>query len=70
MNAIKILAIVLIVAGSLGVMYGGFSFTKDTHDAKLGPLELSVKETQNVNIPMWAGVGMLATGVILLIVRK
>lgn len=70
MNAIRILAIVLIVAGSLGVIYGGFSFTKDSHDAKLGPVELSVKETQNVNIPIWAAVGMLAAGVVLLIVRK
>ena len=69
MSAIKILAIVLIVAGLLGVMYGKFSYTKETHDAKLGPLELSVKEKQTVNVPAWAGVGAIAAGAILLLVR-
>jgi uncharacterized membrane protein YdcZ (DUF606 family) len=69
MSAIKIVAIVLIVAGILGVMYGKFSYTKETHDAKLGPLELSVKEKQTVNVPAWAGVGAIAAGAILLLVR-
>jgi hypothetical protein len=70
MNAVKILAIVLIVAGSLGLVYGGFTYTKETHEAKLGPIELSIKDTQTVNIPVWAGVGAIAAGVILLFVRK
>jgi hypothetical protein len=69
MSAIKIMAIVLIVAGILGVMYGKFSYTKETHDAKLGPIELSVKERQTVNIPAWAGVGAIAVGAVLLLVR-
>ena len=59
MDAIKMLAIVLIVAGSLALVYGGFSYTKDTQQAKLGPIELSVKETQTVNIPVWVGVGSI-----------
>jgi hypothetical protein len=70
MNAVKILAIVLIVAGTLGLVYGGFTYTKDTHEAKVGPIELSVKDTQTVNVPIWAGVGAIAAGVILLFVRK
>jgi len=70
MNAIKMLAIALIVVGSLGLMYGGFSYTKDTQQAKIGPIELSVKETQTVNIPVWAGVGAMVAGVILLFVRS
>lgn len=70
MNAIKILAILLIVAGGLGLLYGGFTYTKDTHQAKLGPIELSVKDTQTVNVPVWAGVGAIVAGVILLFVRK
>ena len=70
MNGIKILAIVLIVAGILGVMYGKFSYTKETHDAKLGPIELSVKEKQTVNVPAWAGVAAIAAGAALLLVRK
>ncbi len=69
MNAIKIMAIVLIVAGLLGVMYGKFSYTKETHDAKLGPIELSVKEKKTVNVPAWAGVCAIAAGAILLLVR-
>ena len=67
MSAIKIVAIALIVAGVLGVMYGKFSYTKETHDAKLGPIELSVKEKETVNVPAWAGVGAIAAGVVLLL---
>lgn len=70
MNAIKILAIVLIAAGSLGLLYGGFTYTKDTHEAKLGPVELTVKDTETVNIPVWAGVGAIVAGAILLFARK
>ena len=62
MNAVRIAAIVLILAGALGLAYGSFSFTKDTHEAKLGPIELSVKETQTVNVPVWAGVGAIVIG--------
>ncbi len=67
MNAMRILAIVLLVAGVLGLAYGGFSDTKQTHQAKLGPIELSVKETERVNLPLWAGVAAIAVGGALLI---
>ncbi len=70
MNAIKTLAIVLIVAGALGLAYGSFTYTKETHEAKIGPLELSVKDKETVNIPVWAGVGAIAAGLFLLFVRK
>jgi len=70
MNAIKMLAIALIVVGGLALAYGGFTYTKDTHQAKLGPIELSVKETQTVSIPIWAGVGAIVAGAILLFARK
>ena len=69
MSGIRILAIVLIVAGLLGVMYGKFSYTKETHDAKVGSLELSFKEKQTVNVPAWAGVAAIAAGAGLLLVR-
>lgn len=68
MNALKIVGIVLIVAGILGLVYGGFSFTKDTHQAKIGPLELQVKEKETVNVPVWAGVGAIVVGAALLLV--
>jgi hypothetical protein len=67
MNAVKITALVLIVAGVLGLGYGSFSFTKETHDVKLGPIEMSVKEKETVNIPVWAGVGAIAIGAALLL---
>ena len=70
MNAVKMLAIVLIVAGALGLLYGGFTYTKDTHQAKLGPIVLSVTEKESVNIPIWAGVGALVAGMVLLFARK
>jgi TRAP-type C4-dicarboxylate transport system permease small subunit len=64
------LAIVLIVAGTLGLAYGGFTYTKDTQKAQLGSLELSVKDTETVNVSIWAGVGAIVAGGILLLVRK
>lgn len=67
MNAVKIAAIVLIAAGVLGLAYGSFSFTKETHEAKIGPIELSVKDKQTVNVPVWAGVGAIVIGGVLLV---
>ncbi len=68
MNAMKILAIVLMVAGILGLAYGQFSYTKETHEAKIGPLELSMKDKETVNVPVWAGVGAIIIGTVLLVV--
>ncbi|HEV7856074.1 MAG TPA: hypothetical protein VGO72_03850 [Herminiimonas sp.] len=66
MNAAKIAGVVLIVAGVLGLVYGSFSYTKSTQEAKLGPIEFSVKEKETVNVPVWAGVGAIAIGGLLL----
>ena len=68
MSSTKIIAIVLIVAGALGLAYGKFSYTKETHEAKVGPLELSVKDKETVNIPQWAGIGAIVIGAGLLLV--
>lgn len=67
MNAIKIAAIVLMASGILGLVYGSFSYTKETEEVKLGPIELSVKEKKTVNIPIWAGVGAIVAGGVLLV---
>lgn len=67
MNAIKIAAIALIVAGVLGLVYGGFSYTKETHQASVGPIDLSITESESVNIPIWAGVGAIVIGGVLLV---
>ncbi|MGA8050442.1 MAG: hypothetical protein WCA09_09705 [Burkholderiales bacterium] len=66
MNAVKIAGIVLIVAGVLGLVYGSFSYTKETHQANLGPIQLSVKDKETVNVPVWAGVGAIVIGGVLL----
>lgn len=66
MNALKIVALALIAAGILGLMYGGFTFTKNTHEAKIGPIEMAVKEKETVNVPVWAGVGAIVVGAALL----
>jgi uncharacterized membrane protein YidH (DUF202 family) len=70
MNAVKLVAVVLIVGGVLGLVYGGFSYTKETHEAKLGPIELSVKDRQTINIPVWAGVGAIVIGGALLLLER
>ncbi len=67
MYVIRIVAIVLIVAGALGLAYGSFTYTKDTHETSLGPISLSVKDKETVNVPIWAGVGALVVGGVLLI---
>ena len=64
------LAIALIVAGGLGLAYGGFTYTKETHETRIGPIVLAVKDTQTVNIPIWLGVGSLVAGIVLLVTRK
>ncbi len=66
MNATKMVGIALLVAGALGLAYGSFSYTKETTAVKVGPLELSVKEKETVNIPLWAGVGAIVVGGLLL----
>ena len=70
MNAVKIAGIVLIVAGVLGLAYGSFSYTKETHKVVLGSLQLTVKEKQIVNIPVWASVGAIAVGGMLLLLGR
>ncbi len=66
----QIVAIALIALGAAGLAYGSFSFTKETHQTKIGPVQLSVKEKETVNVPVWAGVGAIAIGVVLLVVGR
>ena len=67
MDAKRIGAILLIVFGTLGLAYGAFGFGRETHHASLGPMEISVSEQRTVNIPVWAGVGAIVVGAILLL---
>jgi hypothetical protein len=66
----NIAAVLLMAVGALALAYGGFSYTRETHQADVGALHLSVDETQRVNIPLWAGVGAIVVGALLLINRR
>jgi TRAP-type C4-dicarboxylate transport system permease small subunit len=66
MNGLKAIALALIAAGVLALVYGGFSYTKETHRATLGPLELTTSDRETVNVPMWAGVGAILVGGVML----
>jgi hypothetical protein len=67
MNAFKVMGILLIAAGAAGLVYGSFSYTKETHEAKVGSIELSVKEKETIDVPVWAGIGAIAVGSLLLL---
>lgn len=66
MNPLKIISILLIIGGALGVFHGGFSLTKETHRADIGPLHVEVQDKRRVNIPMWVGVSAIVGGALLL----
>jgi multidrug transporter EmrE-like cation transporter len=70
MAPIKIVAIVLIIAGAAALAYGGFSYTKETHKADIGPIHVTVQEKDQVNVPQWAGIGAIVVGVVLLVLPK
>ena len=66
----RMMAIVLLLAGVLGLVYGGFSYTRETHEAKVGPLEISISEKERVNVPMWAGAALVIAGGGLLLMQR
>ena len=70
MSALKIVAILLIAAGVIGLVYGGITYTKSTHDTEVGPIKVSVTDKETVNVPVWAGVGAIVVGAALLLVPK
>jgi len=70
MTLVRILGVLLIVAGVAGLVYGSFSYTKETHQAKLGPIELSIKEKETVAIPIWISVAAVAAGTVLLVINR
>lgn len=70
MNPMKAAALILIVLGILGLVYGGFSYTDETHEARLGPIELSVKDRKTVNVPVWVGIGAIVIGGAMLLGSK
>ncbi len=70
MNPLRIAALALIVAGLLALGYGGFSYTRETHQTRIGPVALSVSEKESVNIPVWLGLSAVVCGVALLLLKR
>jgi hypothetical protein len=70
MNFTRIIAALLIVAGVLGLVYRQFSYTEETTQAKLGTLELKVSDRKTITIPIWASVGAIVAGAVLLVVGR
>lgn len=70
MNPMRVLALAVMVAGVLSLAYGGFTYTRKTHQARIGSIELSVRDTHTVNVPVWAGVGAIVLGGVLLVAGK
>jgi len=70
MNVVKMLALPAFIAGALALAYGSFTYTKDTHETKIGAVELSVQDTETINIPVWAGVAAMVAVALVLFARK
>lgn len=62
-----ILGVVLLAAGTLALVYRGFTWTRESHDARIGRLEFAIKEKERIEVPVWAGVGLVAAGGALLL---
>ena len=70
MSGTKILGIVLLVAGLLGLLYGHFDYTKETHEGQIGPFKFSVAEKETAVIPSWASLAVMVAGVVLLVINR
>ena len=70
MNALKVIGLILIVAGVIALATGGFSYTKETNKADIGPIHVAVEDKQQVNVPLWAGIAAVVAGIVLLVLPK
>jgi hypothetical protein len=70
MSPVKLIAVLLIIGGALGLAYGGFSYTKNTHEVKVGPVDLALQEKKTIDVPVWAGIAAIVVGGALLLVGK
>jgi TRAP-type C4-dicarboxylate transport system permease small subunit len=70
MSPVKLIAVLLIIGGALGLAYGGFSYTKNTHEVKVGPVDLALQEKKTIDVPVWAGIAAIVVGGALLLVGR
>ncbi len=66
----KIIAILLVAIGVIGLVYGNISYTKEVQNTQIGPVELSIKDKETINIPIWAGVGSIVVGSMFLLIGR
>jgi len=69
-SPIKVIGLVVMVLGILALAYGGFSYVEETHDASLGPIDISIQDKERVNIPAWAGVVAIIGGGVMMIAGR
>jgi hypothetical protein len=67
MSPVKLVAVLLIIGGALGLAYGGFSYTRNTHEVKVGPIDLALQEKKTIDVPVWAGIAAIVAGGALLL---
>jgi uncharacterized membrane protein YidH (DUF202 family) len=70
MSISRVIGVLLIVAGVAGLVYGSFSYTRETHEAKLGPFQFSIQEKETIPIPVWISVMAIAAGTVLLVINR
>ena len=70
MDSRKIIALILIIAGVIGITYGSFSYTKETHEAKVGPLSFAVSEKETINVPLWLSAAAMGAGILILVLGR
>lgn len=62
MSTLKLIGVILIAGGVLALVYGGFTYTRETRDVSIGSVELSIDDNRRVNVPVWAGVVLIVVG--------
>lgn len=66
----KILGIILIGLGLIGLAWGGFTYTTSEKVVDIGPIHATREKTHNVPLPPIAGAVALIGGIILLVAGK
>ena len=70
MGGVKILGAIVLVVGILGLVFGHFEYTKETHEGQFGPFKFSVAEKETAVIPSWASLAVIVVGAALLIFNR
>lgn len=58
----KMIGLILIIAGAIGIIWGGIGYIKDRDTTHIGPVDIVVEEKGRVPIPPLVGVAALVAG--------